>query len=117
MSLKMQAKVLRVLQEQGWSAVGGTQRIRVDVRVARRDQQGPAGGDARGAFREDLYFRLNVVPIHVPPLRERQDDIPLLADHFWRRWPREYGRRPKRLAPEAAARLQQLRRGRATCAS
>ncbi len=106
MSLKTQAKVLRVLQEQVMERVGGTQRIRVDVRVlAATNKELPVEIRA-GRFREDLYFRLNVIPIFVPPLRDRQDDIPLLADHFMALMAVEYGRRPKRLAPEAAARLQ-----------
>jgi two-component system nitrogen regulation response regulator NtrX len=106
MSLKTQAKVLRVLQEQVMERVGGTQRIKVDVRVlAATNKELPAEIRA-GRFREDLYFRLNVIPIFVPPLRDRQDDIALLADHFMALMAAEYGRRPKRLAPEAAARLQ-----------
>jgi two-component system nitrogen regulation response regulator NtrX len=106
MSLKTQAKVLRVLQEQVMERVGGTHRIRVDVRVlAATNKELPAEIRA-GRFREDLYFRLNVIPIFVPPLRDRQDDIPLLADHFMALMATEYGRRPKRLAPEASARLQ-----------
>jgi two-component system nitrogen regulation response regulator NtrX len=106
MSLKTQAKVLRVLQEQVMERVGGTQRIKVDVRVlAATNKELPAEIRA-GRFREDLYFRLNVIPIFVPPLRDRQDDIPLLADHFMALMAAEYGRRPKRLASEAAARLQ-----------
>jgi len=60
-----------------------------------------------GRFRDDLYFRLNVIPIFVPPLRERQQDVPLLAEHFMALLSAEYGKRPKRFAPEAAARLQQ----------
>jgi two-component system nitrogen regulation response regulator NtrX len=106
MSLKTQAKVLRVLQEQVMERVGGTQRIKTDVRVlAATNKELPAEIRA-GRFREDLYFRLNVIPIFVPPLRDRRDDIPLLADHFMAMMAAEYGRRPKRLAPEAAARLQ-----------
>jgi two-component system, NtrC family, nitrogen regulation response regulator NtrX len=106
MSLKTQAKVLRVLQEQVMERVGGTQRIRVDVRVlAATNKELPAEIKA-GRFREDLYFRLNVIPIFVPPLRDRQDDIPLLAEHFMSLMASEYGRRPKRFAPEATARLQ-----------
>ena len=106
MSLKTQAKVLRVLQEQVMERVGGTQSIKVDVRVlAATNKELPA--EIRGGrFREDLYFRLNVIPIFVPPLREREDDIPLLADHFMALMAVEYGRRPKRMASEAVARLQ-----------
>src|SRR5262245_27410370 len=107
MSLKTQAKVLRVLQEQVMERVGGTQRIRVDVRVLAATNKDLPAEIKGGRFREDLYFRLNVIPIFVPPLRSRPADIPLLAEHFMALLSAEYGRRPKRLAPEAAARLQQ----------
>jgi two-component system nitrogen regulation response regulator NtrX len=107
MSLKTQAKVLRVLQEQVMERVGGTQRITVDVRVLAATNKDLPAEIRAGRFREDLYFRLNVIPIFVPPLRDRRDDIPLLADHFMAMMAAEYGRRPKRLAPEAAGRLQQ----------
>jgi two-component system, NtrC family, nitrogen regulation response regulator NtrX len=107
MSLKTQAKVLRVLQEQVMERVGGTQRIRVDVRVLAATNKDLPAEIKSGRFREDLYFRLNVIPIFVPPLRNRPLDIPLLADHFISMLSAEYGRRTKRLAPEAAARLQQ----------
>jgi two-component system, NtrC family, nitrogen regulation response regulator NtrX len=106
MSLKTQAKVLRVLQEQVMERVGGTQKIRVDVRVLAATNKDLPAEIRSGRFREDLYFRLNVVPIFVPPLRDRQDDIALLADHFMALMAAEYGRRPKRLAPEAIGRLQ-----------
>ena len=82
MSLKTQAKVLRVLQEQTMEPVGGTNRIRVDARVLAATNKDLQAEIKAGQFREDLYFRLNVIPIFVPPLRERQEDIPLLADHF-----------------------------------
>jgi two-component system nitrogen regulation response regulator NtrX len=107
MSLKTQAKVLRVLQEQVMERVGGTQRIKVDVRVLAATNKDLTAEIRAGRFREDLYFRLNVIPIFVPPLRDRQQDIPMLAEHFMAILAAEYGRRPKRLAPEAAARLQQ----------
>ena len=107
MSLKTQAKVLRVLQEQVMERVGGTQRIKVDVRVLAATNKDLPGEIRAGRFREDLYFRLNVIPIFVPALRDRQQDIPLLAEHFMAVLAAEYGRRTKRLAPEAAARLQQ----------
>jgi two-component system nitrogen regulation response regulator NtrX len=107
MSLKTQAKVLRVLQEQVMERVGGTQRIKVDVRVLAATNKDLLAEIRAGHFREDLYFRLNVIPIFVPPLRDRQDDIPLLADHFMALMASEYGRRPKRFAPEAIGRLQQ----------
>ncbi len=107
MSLKTQAKVLRVLQEQVMERVGGTQRIKVDVRVVAATNKDLVGEIAAGRFREDLYFRLNVIPIFVPALRTRPDDIPQLADHFMALLATEYGRKPKRLAQEAAARLRQ----------
>jgi two-component system nitrogen regulation response regulator NtrX len=107
MSLKTQAKVLRVLQEQVMEAVGGSTRIRVDARVLAATNKDLPAEIRAGRFREDLYFRLNVVPIFVPPLRDRQEDIPLLADHFMAMLAREYGRRPKTFDPDALVALQQ----------
>src|SRR5881394_3867124 len=107
MSLKTQAKVLRVLQEQTMEPVGGTATIRVDARVlaaTNKDLQTEIRG---GRFREDLYFRLNVIPIFVPALRDRQEDIPLLAEHFMAGFAKEYGRRVKKFEPGAVAVLQQ----------
>jgi two-component system nitrogen regulation response regulator NtrX len=106
MSLKTQAKVLRVLQEQTMEAVGGTGRIRVDARVVAATNKDLQAEIKVGQFREDLYFRLNVIPIFVPPLRERQEDIPLLADHFMAEFAQEYGRRIKRLDAGAVRTLQ-----------
>jgi len=107
MSLKTQAKVLRVLQEQVVEPVGGTSGVRVDVRVlAATNKELPAEIRA-GRFREDLYFRLNVIPIFVPPLRDRTDDIPLLAGHFMGGFAKEYGRRMKTLDPSAVTALQE----------
>jgi two-component system, NtrC family, nitrogen regulation response regulator NtrX len=87
--------------------VGGTQRIKVDVRVLAATNKDLPGEIRAGRFREDLYFRLNVIPIFVPALRDRQQDIPMLAEHFMALLAAEDGKRLKRLAPEAAARLQQ----------
>src|SRR3954452_4371376 len=106
MSLKTQAKVLRVLQEQTMEPVGGTNRIRVDARVLAATNKDLQSEIRSGQFREDLYFRLNVIPIFVPPLRERQEDIPLLADHFMAEFSREYGRRPKRFDQAALSMLE-----------
>ena len=106
MSLKTQAKVLRVLQEQVMEAVGGSTRIRVDARVLAATNKDLPVEIRAGRFREDLYFRLNVVPIFVPALRDRVRDIPLLADHFMAMLAREYGRRPKTFEPDAVAALQ-----------
>ncbi|HKE88267.1 MAG TPA: sigma-54 dependent transcriptional regulator [Vicinamibacterales bacterium] len=106
MSLKTQAKVLRVLQEQVMEAVGGSTRIRVDARVLAATNKDLPSEIRTGRFREDLYFRLNVVPIFVPPLRERVEDVPLLADHFMAMLAREYGRRPKVFDSDAVLTLQ-----------
>ncbi len=106
MSLKTQAKVLRALQEQVIQPVGGTSSVRVDVRVVAATNKDLQEEIRAGRFREDLFFRLNVVPIFVPPLRDRTDDVPRLAEHFMATLATEYGRRVKRFAPEAMARLQ-----------
>jgi two-component system, NtrC family, nitrogen regulation response regulator NtrX len=107
MSLKTQAKVLRVLQEQVMEAVGGSSRIRVDARVLAATNKDLTAEIRAGRFREDLYFRLNVVPVFVPPLRDRQEDIPLLAEHFMAMLAREYGRRPKIFEADAMIALRQ----------
>jgi two-component system nitrogen regulation response regulator NtrX len=107
MSLKTQAKVLRVLQEQTLEPVGGTNSVRVDARVLAATNKDLQTEIRAGRFREDLYFRLNVIPIFVPALRDRQEDIPLLADHFMAGFAREYGRRVKKFEPGAMAVLQQ----------
>jgi two-component system nitrogen regulation response regulator NtrX len=109
MTLKTQAKVLRVLQEQVVERVGGSASIRVDVRVLAATNKELTSEIRAGRFREDLYFRLNVIPIFVPPLRDREPDIPLLADHFMGELAREYGRRPKRIDAGAMARLRACR--------
>jgi two-component system nitrogen regulation response regulator NtrX len=106
MSLKTQAKVLRVLQEQVMEAVGGAARIRVDARVLAATNKDLPTEIRAGRFREDLFFRLNVVPIFVPPLRERQEDIALLADHFMAMLAREYGRRSKAFEADAVIALR-----------
>ena len=107
MSLKTQAKVLRVLQEQVLTAVGGSRDTRVDARVLAATNKDLPQEIRAGRFREDLYFRLNVIPIFVPPLRDRQEDIPLLAEHFMALLAREYGRRPKVFERDAVTALQQ----------
>src|SRR5712672_3628632 len=101
MTLKTQAKVLRVLQEQTLESVGGSTRIRVDARVLTATNKDLPAEIRGGRFREDLYFRLNVVPIFVPALRDRQEDIPLLAEHFMAGFAREDGRRVKKFEPSA----------------
>jgi two-component system, NtrC family, nitrogen regulation response regulator NtrX len=109
MSLKTQAKVLRALQEQVVEPVGGANSVRVDVRVLAATNKDLTTEIKAARFREDLYFRLNVIPIFVPPLRERGDDVPLLADHFMSEFAREYGRRRKTIDPAALATLQHYR--------
>ena len=100
MTLKTQAKVLRALQEQRIEPVGGSATVSVDVRVIAATNKHLGEEIRKGAFREDLYFRLNVIPFEVPPLRERREDVPALARHFIDQLSAEYGKRPKELAPE-----------------
>ena len=109
MSQKTQAKVLRVLQEQEVERLGSSRTIKVDVRVIAATNKNLEEAISRGEFREDLFFRLNVIPIVVPPLRERRDDIPRLVEHFARRLGEEQNLRPKRFSAEALVLLQQQR--------
>ncbi|MDQ6799231.1 MAG: sigma-54 dependent transcriptional regulator [Acidobacteriota bacterium] len=106
MSVRTQAKVLRVLQEQTFQKVGGQQPITVDVRVIAATNKDLEAEIARGTFRDDLYYRLNVVPIAVPPLRSRGNDIDLLAEHFLRRFAAETGTPRKRLSSGAVTKLK-----------
>ena len=101
MSLKTQAKVLRSLDEQRFEPIGAQTSIQVDARVIAATNKNLEEEIERGNFREDLFYRLNVIPFYVPPLRERIEDVPLLADHFLREFTLAYGRRPKELTPEA----------------
>ncbi len=105
MSLMTQAKVLRILQEQSFVRVGGTETLEVDVRVIAATNSDLEQGIALGRFREDLYYRLNVIPLHVPPLRDRREDIPLLVERFLQRFASEAGREPPELSPRAMDRL------------
>src|SRR6266704_2169375 len=106
MSLKTQAKVLRAFDEQRFEPVGAAEFIQVDVRVVASTNKNLEEEIERGNFREDLFYRLNVIPFGVPPLRERAEDIPLLADSFLREFTTAYGRKPKELTPEAYSVLQ-----------
>ena len=106
MSLRTQAKVLRALEEQRFEPVGAAESVQVDVRVVAATNKNLEDEIERGNFREDLFYRLNVIPFHVPPLRERAEDIPLLADSFLREFTTAYGRKPKELTPEAYEVLQ-----------
>lgn len=106
MSLDAQAKVLRALQEHKVTRVGDTKEIKVDVRVLAATNKDLRKEIEAGRFREDLFFRLAVIEVQVPPLRERKEDIPLLIEHFNRRIAEDYGHPPKQYAPEAIAALQ-----------
>jgi two-component system, NtrC family, nitrogen regulation response regulator NtrX len=107
MSLSTQAKVLRALQEQQFTRVGGTKLLKVDVRVLAASNKNLLKEIEKGTFRDDLYYRLNVVPIIVPPLRERREDIPSLIRHFMNVHAEEQGLRVKEVSPEAMAVFQQ----------
>jgi DNA-binding NtrC family response regulator len=105
MSLSMQAKLLRVLQEQEVKPVGGTDTVPVDVRVVAATHQDLEALARAGRFRTDLYYRLHVVALHVPPLRERREDIPVLAEHFLREYAAESDRPIQGFSPQAMQRL------------
>jgi DNA-binding NtrC family response regulator len=102
---EVQAKLLRVLQEREIERVGGTHSIKIDVRIVAATNLDLKRAVATGAFREDLFYRLNVVPIMVPPLRDRIEDLPLLVDHFIRRYNHECNKRIEALTPDALAAL------------
>ena len=109
MSAKTQAKVLRVLQEGEVERLGSARTIKVDVRVIAATNKDLEAEIERGTFREDLYFRLSVIPIKVPPLRERREDIPALVRHFADLFGRENNRRPQRFTPGALEVMQKAR--------
>ena len=106
MSLLTQAKVLRVLQESRFTRLGGSQEVSVDVRVIAATNKNLEDEIAAGRFRQDLLFRLNVIPIRVPGLGERREDVPLLVDEFMRQYAQRTGVKPKRVSPAAMAILQ-----------
>ena len=103
--LETQVKLLRVLQEREFERVGGSETIRVDVRVIAATNRNLPDMVARGTFREDLFYRLNVFPVTLPPLRERAEDIPLLVHAFLRRFARQAGKRIDDVTPPAMWRL------------
>ncbi|HET7321508.1 MAG TPA: sigma-54 dependent transcriptional regulator [Longimicrobiaceae bacterium] len=107
MRLDLQAKLLRVLQEQEFERVGGTSPIRVDVRIIATTNRDLAAEAAAGTFRQDLFFRLSVIPVLIPPLRERPEDIPLIAYRFAMRTAAEIGKEVHGITPEAIKALQQ----------
>ena len=106
MPLALQAKMLRVLQEQAFERVGGSETIRTDVRLIAATHRDLKAWSAEGKFRPDLYYRLSVFTIHLPPLRERGDDLSILVQHFLRRFSRKLGREVREITPEALERLR-----------
>ena len=106
MPANTQAKILRVLTDQSFTRVGGQRPVKVDVRVLSATSRNLQEEIANGRFREDLYYRLNVVPVRIPPLRERRDDIPELANHFLARFANERRALSPTLSDEAMAALQ-----------
>jgi two-component system nitrogen regulation response regulator NtrX len=107
MSLNAQAKVLRVLQESVFERVGGTETMKVDVRVIAASNKDLLAASQEGSFREDLYYRLNVVPITVPPLRKRISDLPLLVDRFLQQTAQELGQPSKKMSKRALEALKE----------
>ncbi|MCA1631810.1 MAG: sigma-54 dependent transcriptional regulator, partial [Acidobacteria bacterium] len=106
MSQRVQAKVLRVLEEQRFSPVGSNEQVKVDVRVIAATNKRLDVEIERGSFRPDLFYRLNVIPFEVPPLRDRLEDVPLLVEHFNEKFSRAYGKSRKRFELEALEALQ-----------
>jgi len=104
-SLSIQAKLLRVLQEREFTPVGGTKAKKVDIRLIAATNKDLEKMIKEGTFREDLYYRINIVPISLPTLKERQEDIPLLAAHFLKKYSEEMGKAIKGFAPEAMEKL------------
>jgi two-component system, NtrC family, nitrogen regulation response regulator NtrX len=109
MSLRTQAKVLRVIEEQRFAPLGSATGLTVDVRVVAATNKDLSAEIQKGNFREDLFYRLNVIPFYVPSLREHVEDLPALAGHFLEEFARAYGRRPKRLAEPALEALMEYR--------
>jgi two-component system nitrogen regulation response regulator GlnG len=106
MSLHLQAKILRVLQDQTFERLGGNETIRTDVRLIAATHRDLKAWSAEGKFRADLYYRLAVFTIHLPPLRERRDDLPILVQLYLRRFSRELGREVREVTPETLGRLR-----------
>jgi two-component system, NtrC family, nitrogen regulation response regulator NtrX len=106
MSLSTQAKVLRVIETQEFQRVGGSKNIKVDVRIISATNKELAEEVKKGTFREDLFYRLNVIPIPLPPLRERKEDIPVLVDYFLGYFAAEYGQKAKKISPDGLKMLE-----------
>jgi len=101
----VQVKLLRVLQEREFERVGGTETVKVNVRVVTASKKDLGEFVKAGRFREDLYYRLNVIAVHLPPLRERKDDIPLLVEHFLKKYAAKSGKKIEEISPDALSRM------------
>ncbi len=101
MSLKTQAKLLRVIEEQRFEPLGSTESISIDTRIIAATNKNLRKEIEKGKFREDLFFRINVIPIYIPPLRERKEDIPLLVKYYLEYFSTEYGKKPKKITDSA----------------
>jgi DNA-binding NtrC family response regulator len=108
MSPHLQSKLLRVLQEKSFTPVGGSKPVQVDVRVIAATNKDLDEAMRKGEFREDLFYRLNVIPLRIPPLRERPDDVPLLVEHFIKKFNRDKGRSVEGIRPETLAILREM---------
>jgi two-component system response regulator PilR (NtrC family) len=97
----LQVKLLRVVQEKTFRRIGGTEDVKVDVRIISATNQDLAQKVKNGGFREDLYYRLNVIPVEIPPLRERNEDIPLLANYFIEKYSKKFEKEIKKISPYA----------------
>jgi two-component system response regulator AtoC len=106
LSLNIQAKLLRVIQEREFMQVGSQRRIKLDIRIIASSNRDLREAIKEGSFREDLYYRLSVIPIHLPPLRERTGDIPLLAEHFLEKYSQKSDRQVKGFSPRAIKMLR-----------
>ncbi|MEW6675323.1 MAG: sigma-54 dependent transcriptional regulator [Nitrospirota bacterium] len=106
MSLSTQSKVLRVIETQEFQRVGGNRNIKVDVRIIAATNKDLREEVSKGTFREDLFYRLNVIPIVIPPLRDRKEDIPALVEYFLEYFASEYGQKPKKITPDALKTLE-----------
>lgn len=105
MSPLVQVKLLRVLQEREFERVGGTETVKVNVRVVAASKKDLGESVKEGRFREDLYYRLNVISVHLPPLRERKDDVPLLVCHFLKKYAVKSGKKIEEISPDALSRM------------
>src|SRR6202008_4743000 len=107
LGLGLQPKLLRVLQERNFERLGSNVTVNVNIRVICATNRNLADMVQQGKFREDLYYRLNVVQMHLPPLRERQDDIPLLAQHFLQDFSERFSQKARRFSQEALQTLEE----------